>query len=111
MHITKRKGLTMTRNYEQIKALINSSKGQFCSVVFVKKDGSLRTMQIQPAKLKFEVKGDSACDSAKKATATRQANHPNLMPVWSVDAKAIRSVNLDTVESITVKGIRHTFPK
>jgi len=95
--------------YKEMKDLIMSAKGQFCSVTFVKKDGSTRLMTIQPAKLKFEVKGESACESAKKATETRQEKHPNLFPVWAVDSKAIRSVNLDTVKMIKVGGESYEF--
>ena len=98
----------MTQHDEK-RALINSAKGQFCSVTFIKKDGSRRVMIIQPAKIKFEVKGDDACEAAKKATATRQERHPNLFPVWSVDAGAIRSVNLDTIEKIRVGGQEFAF--
>ncbi len=95
--------------YLAIKKLIDSAGGRFCSAVFVKKDGSVRTLQIQPARLKFEVKGDNACEQAKKATATRQVNHPNLLAVWSVDTGGVRSVNMDTIKSITVDGVRHFF--
>ncbi|MEM9360601.1 MAG: hypothetical protein AAGB04_30870, partial [Pseudomonadota bacterium] len=42
------------------RALIESAKGRFVSVVFTKKDGSLREMRVQPAKLKFHVKGKAA---------------------------------------------------
>lgn len=99
----------MQRDYDTMKALINSTGGRFCSAVFVKKDGTLRTMQVQPAALKFHVKGDDASDSAKQAVATRAARHPNLFNVWDVAKKAPRSINLDTVERITVDGKTHEF--
>ena len=53
------------------RKLIASAKGRFCAVTFTKKDGSQRTMKVQPAKLKFHVKGDAATEPGKKATATR----------------------------------------
>lgn len=96
-------------NYDAQKDLINSAKGQFCSVTFIKKDGTRRVMVIQPAKLKFEVKGESGSEPHRRAAETRVAAHPNLFPVWSVDAKGIRSVNLDTVESIKVGGEEFRF--
>lgn len=96
-------------NYDVQKELINSAKGQFCSVTFIKRDGTRRVMTIQPAKLKFEVKGEDGSASHRQGAETRAQNHPNLFPVWSVDAKAIRSVNLDTVESIKVGGQEFTF--
>ncbi len=95
--------------YDAQKELINSAKGQFCSVTFIKKDGTRRVMTIQPAKLKFEVKGESGSASHRQGAETRAATHPNLFPVWSVDAKGIRSVNLDTVESIKVGGKEYAF--
>lgn len=99
----------MQYNYNSIKDLINSSKGKYCSVRFIKKDGSVRNMAVQPAKLKFEVKGDDASESGRKAAETRAARHPNLMPVWSVDAGAIRSVNLETVQEIKIAGKKYSF--
>jgi len=96
-------------SYDEKKNLIDSANGQFCSVTFIKKDGTRRVMTIQPAKLKFEVKGDDASESAKQGAATRKANNPHLHNVWSVDAKAIRSVNLDTVEQIKVGGEVYAF--
>lgn len=101
----------MKRDYEKMKALIASAGGQFAGVVFTKKDGTLRTMNVQPAKLKFEVKGDAASDSAKQAVATRAARHPNLYNVWDVSKKAPRSINLDTVERITVRGETYLYDK
>ncbi len=96
-------------NYDAMKTLINSAKGQFCSVTFIKKDGTRRVMTIQPAKLKFEVKGEEGSASHRQGAETRATTHPNLFPVWSVDAKGIRSVNLDTVENIKVGKQYHEF--
>ena len=96
-------------NYDDMKDLIMSAKGQFCSVTFVKKDGTRRVMTIQPAKLKFEVKGADGSESHQRGAETRAVAHPNLFPVWSVDAKAVRSVNLDTVESIKLGKKYHEF--
>ena len=88
------------RNYEQMRSLIEGGKGRFLRVDFIKKDGTLRQMIIQPAKLKFEVKGDEASDKAKRGNQTWKDNNPNLMPVWDVQAEGIRSINFDTVQLI-----------
>lgn len=96
-------------NYDEQKSLIESAKGQFCSVTFIKKDGTRRVMTIQPAKLKFEVKGPDGSESHRRGAETRASTHPNLFPVWSVDSKGIRSINLDTVESIKVGGKEFAF--
>lgn len=92
------------RDYAAMSALIASAKGRFCSVTFIKKDGSVRVMNIQPATIKSHLVGEDASESAKKATATRKERHPHLLPVWDNAKQAIRSVNLDTVTEIKVDG-------
>ena len=91
------------------RELIESAKGRFCSVTFIKKDGTERTMKVQPAALKFHIKGDEASEAAKKATATRKTRHPHLMPVWDIEARAVRSVNLATVQMIALDGLAHAY--
>ena len=78
-------------------------------MTFTKKDGTERTMQVQPATLKHHVKGDAATDAGKRAVATRKANNPNLLPVWDAKAKAPRSINLATVSRIAVNGTVHNY--
>ncbi len=89
--------------------LITSAGGRFCAVTFTKKDGTERRMQIQPAALRFRLRGEAASDAAKRATFTRQDRHPHLLPVWDVRAKAPRSINLRTVSRIAVNGHVHSF--
>lgn len=91
------------------RELIASAKGRFASVTFTKKDGTVRRMRIQPAKLKFHMKGDAASEVGKRAAETRKANHPNLLPVWDIEAFAARSVNLATISKIAVNGTVHNF--
>ena len=38
--------------------IIASSKGRFASITFTKKDGTVRKIRVQPAKLKFHLKGE-----------------------------------------------------
>lgn len=92
---------------EKIKALINQAGGRFAAVDFVKKDGTLRTMQVQPAAGKYHVVGDAASESAQRATETRKANNPHLFPIWDVSKQAFRSINLDTVLGVTVNNVRY----
>lgn len=94
---------------EERRALIASSAGRICAVTFTKADGTLRRMKVQPAKLKLHVKGDKASPAGRKASATRAARHPHLMPVWDVEAQAPRSVNLATLQSATISGETHQF--
>lgn len=91
------------------RALIAAAQGRFCVVTFIKADGTRRVMRVQPAALKFHVKGDGASEPGRKAAETRAQRHPNLLPVWDADAKAPRSVNLATVLTIKVDGATHSF--
>jgi hypothetical protein len=98
------------RDYNNMAALVASAKGQFCSVTFIKKDGSERLMNIQPAVIKAHIKDPSeVADIDKQRTAARKANNPNLLPVWDVQVQAIRSVNLDTVTLIKVGGQEYRY--
>jgi len=94
---------------QEKRDLITATEGKFASVTFIKKDGTLRQMRVQPASLKFHVKGDAATDAGRKGAETRAARHPHLMPVWDADKSAIRSVNLETVTRIAVGGQVHEF--
>ena len=89
-----------------INRLLDSAGSTFIGVEFVKRDGSLRTMQVQLAAGRDLLVGDAASDSAKQAVATRKENNPNLRNVFDVAKKAWRSINLDTVFGLTVKGTR-----
>ncbi|WP_299850146.1 hypothetical protein [uncultured Roseovarius sp.] len=94
---------------EAKRRMIAAAKGQFVSVTFTKKDGSERVMRVQPAKLKFHLKGKTASESARKAALTRAKRHPHLMPVWDAEASEPRSVNLATISRIAVNGAVHHF--
>lgn len=96
-------------DYAEKRHLIEAAKGRFCAVTFTKKDGTERTMQVQPATLRQHVKGDSATEAGKRAVATRKATHPNLLPVWDAQAKAPRSINLATISRIAVNGTVHEY--
>lgn len=95
--------------YAEKRELIESAGGRFCGVTFTKKDGTERVMQVQPATLKNHVKGEAATDAGQRATLTRKAVHPNLLPVWDAQAKAPRSINLATVSRIAVDGQVHDY--
>lgn len=88
----------------RLVAMMKTAGSRIFSVTFVKKDGELRTMQVQLPALQKRLVGDDACDAAKRATETRKANNPNLFPVFDVASNGIRSINLDTVQTIKVDG-------
>lgn len=99
----------MMSKYDQIRELLNQGKGQFVSVTFLKKDGTERTMNVQPAAGKYRVKGEAASEPAKQAAKTRAERYPNLLNVWSVDKQAFRSINMDTVTSVRCNGETYEF--
>jgi len=95
--------------YSQIAKLIYGAGGRFCSATFVKKDGSLRHMQIQPAAIKNYLVGEDASESAKRAVQTRKANNPNLLPVLDCSIKEIRVINMDTIQEVVVDKVTYKF--
>ena len=98
----------MTKDRETIRSLIQSAGSRFCSITFVKVDGSHREMLIQPRVTSY-IKGDEACDSARRAARHRAEANPNLINVWDVQKRAPRSINLDTVNRVVLDGREHLF--
>jgi hypothetical protein len=90
--------------YDTIRQIMQSQGSKITSVEFVKKDGSYRKMLVQSAATKTHCVGDAASDSAKQAVETRAANYPNLLNVFDMDRKAIRSIDMDTIFSIRGGG-------
>ena len=91
---------------EAIRALILSAGATFVSVSFTKRDGSDRTMLCQLPAIANHIVGS---ERGERMAATRKVNHPELMPVYSVDAKGIRCINLSTVYRVKVRGTEITF--
>ncbi|GAB5447167.1 hypothetical protein [Gymnodinialimonas sp.] len=100
---------TAKKREAEKRKLIAAGAGRICTVTFTKKDGTARTMKVQPAAMAKRVKGDGATDAGKCAALTRKATHPNLMPVWDVEARAARSINLATITRIAAMGQIHRF--
>jgi len=98
----------MNTRQKNIRDLINSARGRFASVEFVKKDGTVRVLQVQPAAAKFHVKGDKASAAAQQATKTRKENNPNHLAVWDVVDQCFKTVDLDTVFAVTVDKTRYS---
>jgi hypothetical protein len=96
----------ITARRKLILAVMDSADNTIFTVEFYKRDGSLRKMQVQRGGIEKLLVGDDASDAAKQAVATRKRNHPELVAVYDLRSKSIRSINLDTVISITLRGIR-----
>jgi hypothetical protein len=89
--------------YAEIRNFIAAEGSRFMTLDFYKKDGSLRRINFNPLAAKNHTAGESACDSAKQAVATRAANNPNLLNVWEHNNESpakFRSINMDSVVRI-----------
>lgn len=91
---------------DNIKRLFDSAGSTIFAVEFIKKDGEKRTMNVQTPAIQKHLVGGAASDSAKRAVETRKERHPHLLAVFDIAAQAIRSINLDTVLSVTVRKTR-----
>jgi hypothetical protein len=92
-----------------IRTLIDSAGSTILSVEFTKVDGSTRVMQCQTHAGKSLLAGDAASASAKQGVETRKANNPHLRAVYDIGKRAWRSMNLDSMFALTVRGVRYTF--
>ncbi len=84
-------------------ATLKAAEGRFVGVTFVKADGTTRLLNVQPEAVKTHL-AKHPSKAGLRAAATRAANHPNLLPVYDVQDRAIKSINLDTVKSISIDG-------
>ena len=91
------------------RALFDAAGGRFCGVEFVKKDGTVRRMQVQPAKVSRDWDGQLPLDPRRQAALTRALRHPHLIPVWDVRRREPRTVNLATLRRLAVDGTVHRF--
>jgi hypothetical protein len=87
----------------KIKGFIADSGSKFMSIDFIKKDGSLRTMNFNPISASKNLV-ENPSDSAIQATATRKRNNPQLLNIWEMnnsdDSTKFRSINMDTVTRV-----------
>lgn len=92
-----------TINRQDLISLLEAAGDTFFGVTFVKKDGSLRDMTCRFSVTKG-VKGDDASDQAKRAYETWKVNNPHLLRLYDTQADGFRTVNLETVRSVRLKG-------
>jgi hypothetical protein len=94
-----------------IKDHIRECGARFGTVVYFKKDGTIRRLTYQMAAMPARVLGT---ERGKKAAATRAENNPYLLTVWDVHKRAFRTVNLETVLTVKSGGkltrYRNKFP-
>ncbi len=80
------------------RTLLSSSNGRIFTVVFTKKDGTIRKMNCR-LDVKKHLKGGES--------TTAHIDH--LMTVFDMQAKGYRCINLDTIKSISLGGQTYEF--
>lgn len=78
-----------------IKNLLKTANGRFFGVTFVKKDGTLRTMNARTG-VSSHIKGTGA---------SRAGTNDNQLTVFDAQKRAYRTINLDTVKSLRINGV------
>ena len=76
-----------------LQSVLQATKGKFFTVVFIKKDGTTRTMNCRLGVTKHLKGGLSTL------------NPDQYLTVYDVQAEGYRAVNLSTIVSITCGGI------
>lgn len=78
--------------------LIDLHKGQFFTVEFIKKDGTLRRMNCRTGVTKYLVKNG-------RKIKTVPAIENGILKVYDVK-NGYRSINIDTIKTISIGGIK-----
>jgi hypothetical protein len=97
-------------NRDVILDMIHRNGSKIFAVEFVKKNGDIRVMQCH-SRVTRDIKGEAAEERYRRAVKTRAENNPNLVNVWDVHKQERRSINLDTVISITLSGVTYEVNK
>lgn len=82
--------------------LIENLNGQFFTVEFVKKDGTLRTMNCRTGVKKY------LSNNGKTIKITHPIDN-GILRVFDVKKDAYRSINLDTVKKINLNKVSYKF--
>jgi len=79
-----------------INSILAATDGKFFTVVFIKKDGTLRTMNCRTGVKKHLKGGVSTLDASQYLT------------VYDLQAGGYRAVNYSTIQSVTCQGVTIT---
>ena len=82
--------------------LIKFLNGQFFTVEFIKKDGTLRKMNCRTGVKKY------LSNNGKSIKITRPIDN-GILRVYDVKKEAYRSINLDTVKKINFNKVSYKF--
>lgn len=85
---------------ETAKRLVFDTKGKIFTVVFIKKDGTERTMNARLGVKKY-LRGGSLRYDAKEM---------GLIPVYDIQAKGYRMVNSNTIKRLKIGGKEYNIP-
>lgn len=80
-------------NEEQVREAVRNAKGKIFSVLFQKKDGTLRKMVCRTGVTKHLKGGELAYDPIEKG----------LLSVYDMQAQGYRMINLRTIQSISLE--------
>ena len=89
------------KRLEDAKRLLYETRGKFFTVYFYKKDGSLHKLNGRLGVTK-NLKGGEYLKG-------HGANYPQYVPVYDVQIKEYRTVNLDTAQSLMFRGVEIVF--
>jgi len=103
---------------DNIQAILDKAGSRIVSINFTKKNGELRHIMVN-ARMMQGLKGEDASESAQKATETRKAAHPELIPVMDFElykagteaSKCWRYVNSKNVIDMTADGVHYEFSR
>ena len=79
-----------------INSILATTEGKFFTVVFVKKDGTVRTMNCRTGVKKHLKGGVSTLDASQFLT------------VYDLQSAGYRAVNYSTIQSVTCNGVTIT---
>ena len=85
-------------NIQDIRSMIDNTHGKIFSVIFTKKDGSLREMVCRIDVTKHLKGGENM-----------QAHIDSLYTVFDMQAKGYRNINLSTVKQMKVDSKLYSF--
>lgn len=91
-----------------ILALFQAAGSRYVSVLFRKKDGSMRALRFNPRDWRKQA-GEAASAGAKRGLEARKALYPNYVRVRCVLVDDWRTVNLDTVRRVRADGTTTRF--
>lgn len=88
------------RKIDTIREMISKHSGQFFTVEFVKKDGTLRKLNCQFGYRKGHDGDNTVAHKAELMTVTENRIDPR------TGERAFRNINLNTVTSLSIGGMR-----